>query len=236
MRRLRRGVPDGRHHGGRRRLESFRRPDGRRNCSTLRGVDARSRAVQAPCDGPKSNRRGLSRLWSAPRRRSLTFHLSVAPVLRRTPYASLQGFFMFGSTEARFVLAIPTISGTRALLADVCSTCGMRKRDSHFFSFGAHLDSARWLSIDLRWIPVSKAPSRGFFRALVYLYIDASKILYDKMVTNLTVTDLDYIVPIVENGLSRAGAQGAAGPTPFRGGRDTALKPRYSDREEAGNG
>ena len=56
------------------------------------------------------------------------------------------------------------------------------------------------------------------------------------MVTNLTVTDLDYIVPIVENGLSRAGAQGAAGPTPFRGGRDTALKPRYSDREEAGNG
>ena len=210
MRRLRRGVPDGRHHGGRRRLDVFRRPAGRRNRSTLRGVDARSRAVQAPCDGPKSNRRGLSRLWSAPRCRSLTFHLSVAPVLRRTPYASLQGFFMFGSTEARFVLAIPTISGTRALLADVCSTCGM--------------------------IPVSKAPSRGFFRALVYLYIDASKILYDKMVTNLTVKDLDYIVPIVENGLSRAGAQGAAGPTPFRGGRDTALKPRYSDREEAGNG
>ena len=231
MRRLRRGVPDGRHHGGRRRLESFRRPDGRRNCSTLRGVDARSRAVQAPCDGPKSNRRGLSRLWSAPRRRSLTFHLSVAPVLRRTPYASLQGFFMFGSTEARFVLAIPTISGTRALLAD-----GNEKKGQSLFLIWS-APRLRSLAFDRFAVdPRFQSPFKGLFRALVYLYIDASKILYDKMVTNLTVTDLDYIVPIVENGLSRAGAQGAAGPTPFRGGRDTALKPRYSDREEAGNG
>ena len=57
----------------RRSTSWFRRPAGRRNCSTLRGDDARPRAVQAPCDGPKSNRRGLSRLWGAPRRRSLTY-------------------------------------------------------------------------------------------------------------------------------------------------------------------
>ena len=88
---------------------------------------------------------------------------------------------------------------------------------------------------DIRETPFSK-PLGGFSHVWIYLYIDALKKLNDKMVTNLTDTDLDYIVPIVENGLSRAGAQGAAGPTPIRGGRDTALKPRYSDREEAGNG
>ena len=41
-----------------------------------------------------------------------------------------------------------------------------------------------------------------------------SKILYDKMVTNLTETDLDYIVRIVENGLSRAYAKEAQARLP----------------------
>ena len=140
------------------RFVKFRRSADRRNRPTLRSRDARSGAVQAPVDGPKSNRRGLSRLWSAPRRRSLTFHLSVAPVLRRTPYASLQGFFMFGSTDARFVLAIPTISGTRALLAD-----GNEKKGQSLFLIWS-APRRRSLTFDRSAVdPRFQSPFKGLF-------------------------------------------------------------------------
>ena len=76
----------------------------------------------------------------------------------------------------------------------------------------------------------------GFFVPETTLYISRAKKLYDKMVTNLTDRDLDYIVRIVENGLSRAHAEKAQARLPLSEQTNCCREAGTLEGEEAGNG